>query len=162
MEEIRRPGFPRNRNILTMSDRIGEIAGIVLATLVAAFFVYHQIRNTGFMKADFGWFESLLLYGSFAFSIMSSGARAVMGRRDKARPFELASNVFLLVAALWFLTEFPFNFAHLADALPSTLRFILSWISNGIGWIIILLAFIGSTVAALYNSARLVLDRFWN
>ncbi len=158
MEEIKRPSFPRAKNVLTIPERIGELFGITLATLVAAFFAFHQITSTGFMTADFGWPDSLLLYGSFAFSIMASGARAVIGRRDRARPIELASNVFLMIASIWFLATFPFNFTHLAEPAPAFLRFILSWISNGIGWGIILLSFIGSTVAALYNAARLILD----
>lgn len=157
MDELRRSGNARDKNILSIPDRIGEIVGITLSSLVAAFFVYHQTTDTGFMTSKFGSVESILFYGSFALAIISSGARAIIGRRDTSRPFELASNVFTAIAALWFLTIFPFNFAHLADPLPSSLKFILSWISNGIGWVIILLSAVVSIAVAISNAVRLVI-----
>ncbi len=149
----------RNRNALTIPDRIGEIVGIFFTLLVAAFFVYHQTTNTGFMTSRFGLEATLLFYGSFALSIVTSGAKAIMGRRDKARPFELVSNVFTAIAALWFLSVFPFDFAHLADPLPTFLKFIFSWISNRIGWVIILLTAIISIIVAISNAVRIFLDR---
>lgn len=158
MEEHRRAHIRRDRNILTIPDRAGEIAGIFLTLLVVSFFVYHQTTNTGFMTSAFGSIATLLFYGSFVLSIITSIARAAIGRRDKARPFEFASNVFTAIAALWFLSVFPFNFAHLADPLPSFMRFILSWISNGIGWVIILLSALASIGVAISNAIRMALD----
>lgn len=158
MSETSRSGFGREKNILSIADRIGEIVGIFFIALFAAFFVYHQTENTGFMTSDFGLTASLFFYGSFAATIMASIARAIIGRRDTTRPFELASNVFTAIAALWFLSAFPFNFAHLADALPSFMQFILSWITNEIGWLIILLTAIVSIAVAIANTVRIVLD----
>lgn len=158
MEEHRRARIRRDKNLLTIPDRIGEIVGIFFTLLIAAFFIYNQTTNTGFMTSKFGLTATILFYGSFALSIVNSIAKATIGRRDTARPFELVSNVFTAIAALWFLSVFPFNFAHLADALPSFLRFILSWITNGIGWIIILLSAIVSIIVALANVIRIALD----
>lgn len=158
MSEYRRPRYARDKNILTIPDRIGEIVGIFFILLFASFFIYHQTRNTGFMTADFGLTATILFYGSFALSIVTNGARAVIGRRDRARPFELASNVFTAIAAFWFLSAFPFNFAHLADPLPSFLRFIISWINNSIGWWIILISAIVSIAVAIANAIRIFLD----
>lgn len=148
----------RDKNILTIPDRIGEIVGIFLTLLVVSFFVYHQTTDTGFMTSEFGLVATFLFYGSFALSIVNSLAKITIGRRDTARPFELASNVFTAIAALWFLSAFPFNFAHLADPLPSFLRFILSWISNSIGWVIILLSALISIIVAVANAIRIALD----
>lgn len=158
MTEYRRPKFGREKTVLSIPDRIGEIVGIFFIALFAAFFVYHQTTNTGFMTPEFGLTATILFYGSFALSILTSAARAVIGRRDRARPFELASNVFTAIAALWFLSAFPFNFAHLADALPSFMQFILSWITNEIGWVIILLTAIVSIAVAIANAVRIFLD----
>ena len=148
----------RDKNIMTIPERIGEFVGIFFILLITAFFAYHLSRNTGFMTSDFGMTGAIFLFGSAALSIVSSGARAVIGKRDKARPFELVSAIYSAIASFWFLTVFPFNFAHLADPLPSYLRFILSWISNSIGWVILLLAVIGSIAAAINAAVRLVLD----
>lgn len=156
MREHRMSGTGRDRNMLTIPDRIGEIVGIFVILLIAAFFVYHQTTDTGFMTSKFGLAEAFLFYGSFTLSIVSAGARAIIGRRDTARPFELASNVFGAIAAIWFLVVFPFNFAHLADPLPSFLRFTLRWISNSIGWVFILLAALISIGVAISNAIRMV------
>lgn len=158
MEEHRSAPVRRNRNLLSIPDRIGEIVGIFFMLLIAAFFVYHQTTSTGFMTVRFGFTATLLFYGSFALSIVTSGARAILGRRDWARPFEFASNVFTFVAALWFLNVFPFDFAHLADPLPIAVRFILSWITNSIGYLIILFSAIVSIIVAIVNAVRILLD----
>lgn len=158
MTETRRSSVLSEKTVLTIPDRIGEIVGIFITLLFAAFFLYHQTRNTGFMTSEFGTTATILLYGSFASTIMASGARAIIGRRDTSRPFELASNLFVAFAALWFLSAFPFNFAHLADALPSFMRFIFSWISNEIGWVIILLTALVSIGVAISNAVKIFLD----
>lgn len=151
-------GSSRDRNILTFPDRVGEIVGMIMVALVAGFFVYLLRENTGFMTSRFGTLETILLYGSFVLAIISPGARAIIGRRDRARPFELASNVFSAVAFVWFLAIFPFDFAHLADPLPAFMKFILSWISNEVGWVIILLAALASIGSAIYNGVKMLLD----
>lgn len=149
----------RDRNILTIPERIGELVGIIVVVLVAAFFAYHLSERTGFMTSDFGLTGILLLFGSVSMSIVASGARAIMGKRDKSRPFELASAVYWAIAAVWFLNVLPFNFAHLSDPLPYYMRFFLLWITNDIGWIILLMIAIVSTGAAINAAGRLILDR---
>ncbi len=158
MNNIRKPSSSRDKNILTIPDRIGELAGIFFISLVAAFFAYHYINNTGFMTSGFGLTGAILLFGSAAMSIVASAARAAIGRRDKSRPFEFVSAVFGAVASVWFLSAFPFNFSHFSDPLPVFLKFIALWISNEIGWIIILLAAIGSFGTAIYSAVRMILD----
>ena len=125
---------------------------------MASFPEYHERADTGFMTSSFGMVEILLFYGSFALSIVSSDSRAAMGRRDAACPFELASNVFLAVASFWFLSTFPFNFAYLADPLPVYLEFIISWISNSIGWWIILPSAIVNVAVSIANAIRIFPD----
>lgn len=149
---------PRDKNILTMPERAGELIGIVIVVLIAAFFAYHLSGKTGFMTSDFGLTGILLLFGSIVMSIVSSGARAIMGRKDKSRPFELASALYWTIAATWFLVVLPFNFTHLAAPLPDYLQFFLSWVSNGIGWIILLMTAIVSTAVAINAAVRMILD----
>lgn len=158
MVKLNMPVSERDKNIITIPERIGEIVGIIFVVLVAAFFAYHFIWNTGFMTASFGATGAVLLFGSFTMSIIVSGARAILGKRDKVRPFELVSEVYWAIAALWFLIVFPFNFAHFADPLPHYLRFVISWISNEIGWIILLLTVLVSIGTAIYTAVKLVLD----
>lgn len=154
--EVSRPY--RDKNILTLSERIGEIVGIAFITLIAAYFAYLQAANTGFMTSKFGFEEEVLFYGSFAIAIVASGARSIIGRRDRARPFEIVSNVFTAFAALFFLRVFPFDFAHIADPFPSFTQVIFSWNPNIFGWAVILLIAVATIVATVYNAVRLFLD----
>lgn len=149
----------RDKNAMTVAERFGELVGIVVVSLVAVFFAYHLSMNTGFMTTSFGLTGIVLLFGSAAMSIISTGARAITGRRDKSRPFELAAAVYWVIASIWFLSVLPFNFSHLSDPLPDNLRFFLSWVSNGIGWLILLLTTLGSIAAALITTAKMVQDR---
>ena len=159
MPKPHRPANARDKNILTIPERAGELVGIVVVILVAAFFAYHLLNNTGFMTSSFGMAGTVLLFGSAGMSVVASGARAAIGRRDKSRPFELASGFYWAIASLWFLSVFPFDFTHLSDPLPAFLRFFVSWISNEIGWVIILLTVLGSIGTAVYAAVRLFLDR---
>jgi len=75
--------------------------------------------------------------------------RLATGRRNPARPLETLDAISIAVAGLWLFIVFPFNFAHLADLLPSFLQFLLSWIPNWLGRVIVLIAGLGG----LFNSA---------
>jgi len=57
---------------------------------------------------------------------------------------------------------FPFDFAHFADVVPDFLRFLVSWISNDIARVLIILGTVGGIVfvgvnAVLYSRVRALL-----
>jgi len=52
---------------------------------------------------------------------------------------------------VWLLVVFPFDFSHFADVLPESLRFLLQWITNDIGWALLLIGAILMAVAAVYS-----------
>src|SRR5215471_388754 len=106
---------PTEKEILTIPQRWGEGVTIVVMLLLLSFFAYHQAANTGFFTAKFGVIEMFFLYGPILLSLVAPGSRALNGHRNPARPLEAATNMFLAIAALWLLTVFPFNYAHLAD-----------------------------------------------
>jgi hypothetical protein len=121
---------------------------------VFAFFAYHQLANTGFFSSSYGGLEMILLYGSILFSALAPLTRALTGRRNPARPVETAGNIFFEAAQIWLLILFPFNFSHLSAALPSQLGFLLSWITNDIGRILLVLGIISMPVFASINIRR--------
>jgi hypothetical protein len=55
----------------------------------------------------------------------------------------------MVMAALWLLRVFPFDFTHLADVLSVNLRFSLAWVSDEIGRIVLLLQVSAGTLAAV-------------
>jgi hypothetical protein len=142
------------REILNTSQRWGELIGVAAILLVLAFFAYHQFANTGFFTASFGTFEMALLYGSILSSALAPLMRALTGRRNPARPVEAAGNLLFEAAQIWFLILFPFNFTHLPAALPTQLRFLLSWINNDIGRVLLVLGIIGMPVFASINITK--------
>lgn len=145
------PRAKPDREVLTGAQRVVEpVASIVGTGLLLGFFAYHQIAPTGFFTEQFGPFEMLCLYGPIVLSIAAPIIRALTGQRNPGRPLEVVTNVCMVLAALWFLRVFPFDFAHLADALPSVLRFALDWVTNDIGKIILVLqVIVGSLVAVV-------------
>lgn len=108
----------------------------------------HQWANTGYFTDAFGTIEMLALYVPILVSFGAPIARLVSGRQNPARPFEAAMNISLALGSLWLAIVFPFNFAHLADVLPPAVRFVLSWINNDIGRLVLILQVIIGIVLA--------------
>ena len=143
-----------DKEVLTTAQRCGELISIIVMLLLFSFFVYHQGAQTGFFTAKFGALEMICLYGPILVSFAAPAVRAVSGRRNPARPFDVATYVFLALAALWLLMVFPFNFSHLADALPGALHFVLAWITNDIGKVCLILQVIIGPISALLTTRK--------
>jgi hypothetical protein len=134
---------------MTSSQRGGEIVGVIVIGLIALFFYVHQTEATGFFTSSFGGTEALLLYGAILIGMAGPMARFLTGKRNKSRPTELIASVFWIVASAWFLmmVVFPFNFAHFADIVPDFLRFLASWITNDIAYVLIAIGMVGGIVS---------------
>jgi hypothetical protein len=143
-----------DKEVLTTAQRWGEFISVVAMLLLCGFFAYHQVANTGFFTVKFGVVEMICLYGPILVSFVAPAVRAVSGRRNPARPFDVAMYVFLAIAALWFLMVFPFNFSHLADALPGALHFVLAWITNDIGKVCLILQVIIGPISAILTTRK--------
>jgi len=135
---------------LTPSQRWGGLAIVAVMIVLLGFFALHQLSNTGFFTDKFGTLEMLALYGPILIALAAPIVRAITGQQNPARPFEVAMNVSLAIGSLWLAITFPFNFVHLADVLPSAIRFIFAWISNDIGRLVLILqVIIGATIAPI-------------
>jgi hypothetical protein len=149
-----------NREVLTLGQQVGELISIPVMLLLFAFFVYHQVAHTGFFTARFGPFEMVCFYGPMLLSVAAPLARAVTARRNPGRPFEIATNLFLALAALWLLNVFPFDFTHLADALPTALRYVLAWINDDIGRLILILQVLVGALVTLFTAGKYLAVRW--
>lgn len=147
-------GEKTDKEVLTTPQRWGELISVFPMLLLFSFFVYHQVANTGFFTAKFGALEMFCLYGPILLSLVAPVVRAVSGRRNPARPFDIATYLFLAIAALWFLMVFPFNFSHLADALPGAFHFVLAWITNDIGRVFLILQVIIGPISAILTTRK--------
>lgn len=143
-----------NHETLSPLQRGLELGIVLSMLLLLAFLVYHQVANTGFYTASFGPLEMLCLYGPILVALIAPTVRALTGRRNSARPFEIGDSVFLTLGSLWLLIVFPFSFPHLADALPGFLRFILAWVPDDIGRLLLILQVIISPISAGLTAIR--------
>lgn len=144
-----------DKEVLTTSQRWVElIISVVAILLLFGFFEHHQVANTGFFTSKFGAVEMFCLYGPILFSLAAPITRALSGRRNPARPLDIASNLFMTITALWLLMVFPFNFSHFADALPGAIRFVLAWITNDIGKVALILQIILGPISALLTTRK--------
>lgn len=137
---------------MMFSERVGEIAGIVVTVLVIGFFLAHLLWHSGFFTAEFGTLEILLFYSSISFGIVTAILRAVLGRRNVIRPLEISGYILAVAFCAWFYYLFPFNFSHFGDVVPLSLGFLISWIPSVLVKIMLILGAIGSAVAAVYVS----------
>ena len=137
------------KEILSPAQRWLEVTLVIAMLLLLGFLAYHQWANTGFFTAGFGSLEMFCLYGPIIFGVSAPVVRALTGRRNPARPFDAATSLFLAAGSLWLVIAFPFNFSHLADALPGVIRFVLSWITDGIGKALLILQVILGPISAI-------------
>ena len=143
------------RDLLGTGERIGEMVAIIMGLIVLLFFVANLTQETGFFTSDFGTAEMVLFFGVLILGMAPPFLRMFLGRRNKVRPVEVVCNLFFIVAATYLLWEFPFDFDHLADILPTNLQFILDWITNDMamwfmGIIIIIVVIVTVWTAFLY------------
>jgi hypothetical protein len=125
-----------------------------MTLLLFGFLLYHQLANTGFFTEKFTGLEMLCLYGPLLVGISPLLIRAWIGQRNPARPFDATSSLLLAAGSLWLFTVFPFDYSHLADALPGALRFVLAWVTNDIARIVLVLQVVlglGSAAVTLWR-----------
>ncbi len=155
----RRAEAEAKKDIISFSERVGNIVGVVIGVLFVWYFVAHQTGSTGFFTSEFGTLEALLFYGSIMFGIVSAAFRGLYGRKNMARLVDVFEAILAAVAIAWLFVVFPFDFAHLADVLPDFLRFLLQWISNDIAKALMVLGIIVSLVMTVYTAIFYVLVR---
>ncbi|NIO36300.1 hypothetical protein GTO27_01200 [Candidatus Bathyarchaeota archaeon] len=155
----RRAEAEAKKDTIPYSERVGNIVGVVVGILIVLYFVAHQTGPTGFFTSEFDTLEMLLFYGSLMFGIVSTALRGLFGRKNFARLFEIFGAILAAIAITWLFVVFPFDFAYLADVLPSFLRFLLQWISNDIARVLMVLGIIVTLVMAIYTAIFYVLVR---
>jgi hypothetical protein len=140
------------RDRMRIGERFGEVVGVFVSLLILLFFWENQVRGTGFFTSAFRLPEQFLFYGPAVFGVLVSLARAVYGRRNAIRPLEILQAAFLVTAAFWLYSVFPFDFAHFTDLLPGAIRPAFFWATDAVASIVLLLAGIGSLANLVYTS----------
>ena len=137
---------------LPSNERVFGIAIVVFCVMMIIFFGAHQTQSTGFFTFKFGSFEMLLFYGFWIFWITTAGLEAILSQRLLSRIVDTFGGlIFATISIALLLVLFPFEFTHLADVLPESIRFLVQWISNDIARVILVLIIIAHLDAAIYS-----------
>lgn len=155
----RRAEAEAQKDRLPYSERIGNVAAVVVTLLVVLYFVAHQMWSTGFFTAQFGSAEIFLFYTALLYSLIPAGIRSLIGRKNLARAFEVVGSVLTAIALAWLYIVFPLDFSHFADVLPTFLRFLLQWISNDIARVLMIIGIIAASIMAAYTAVVYMLVR---
>ena len=140
----------------TKNDKIvrgalfGEIAALVAISAILAFFVTHELRDTGFYTDEFGPLEKFLLFGAGGFAVSLIALRIVVRRKNMIRPLDFASMIMFVIAHVVLFVVFPFDFAYVGDALPGYLSWTVGWISDDSGAILLALGAVCGTIGAAF------------
>jgi len=156
---VRHAEAEAKKDTLSYSDRVGNVAAVVVTILVTLYFIAHQTWSTGFFTSKFGTLEMFLFYGVLIYQIFPTALKALFGRKNLARFFEIFGSVLGTVVLVWLFVVFPFDFAYFADVLPSFLRFLVQWISNDIIRVLMVLGLIAAPVMAIYSAILYMLVR---
>jgi hypothetical protein len=156
---VRHAEAEAKKDTLSYSERVGNIVGVVIGLLIVLYFVAHQTGSTGFFTSKFDTLEMLLFYGAIMYGIVSMVLKGLFGRKNLGRLFDVFGAILDAVAIAWLFVVFPFDFAYLADVLPSFLRFLLQWISNDIARVLMALGIIVALVMAIYTAILYVFVR---
>jgi cytochrome bd-type quinol oxidase subunit 2 len=124
------------------SERVGQLFGVVIAFICAAYFTVLFTSDSGFFTSEFTTADAAMFFGIAYLGIIPGLVRTIIGRKNVSRPLDIILSISILMAAAWFLFSFPFDFSHLADELPSSLQFLLDWISDDIAKGMMVLAII--------------------
>ena len=144
------------KDSLPLSDRAGEVVGVIVILLVTLFWVVHQTSSTGVFTSRFGPTEAFLFYLSLLFGLVPTAGRIVVGRKNVLRPLNVLNMVLIFIASLWLIWIFPFDFSHLADVLPDSLRFLLQWISDDVARVVMTIAIIATPIGIIYTAVLYV------
>ena len=116
------------------------------------YFASHHINSTGFFTSEFGDFEMLLFYGFWIFWITTASLEAIFNQRLLSRIVDTFGGlIFATFSIALLLVLFPYNFTHLVDTLPGSIRFLFSWITNDVARVIMVLVLIAHLAAAVYS-----------
>jgi len=127
------------RDVLKSTDRTGNFASIVFTIIFVIFFAVHLSSNTGFFTSGFGAASAALFFIGAGWGIVPSAIRMVTGKRSPSKIPDIMSSILVFFSILYFLSNFTFDFSHLADPLPSYLAWIISWISADLVEILMIL-----------------------
>jgi hypothetical protein len=144
---------------MTIQQRWTGLYKVVLLLGLLAFFVYHQMNNTGFFTDAFGWQEMVALYVPIIIAMGPPIQRFIQGKRNASRLLEAISDLSLALGSVWLWNHYPFDFSHLADPFPPAMQPYFEWINDKVGRFILLLQVVLGFISGLATMVNYVREQ---
>jgi cytochrome bd-type quinol oxidase subunit 2 len=145
-------GKETERDRLRSSDRIGQLIGLICGIFFAVYFAALYNSGSEFFDRSFSTVDAFLFFGIAFLGMIPGLAKLIIGRKNVTRPLEVVLAIFTLLALAWFLYSFPFDLSHLADPLPQSLHFAVSWIDDGVAKTLMMFALVVNIVIIPYTA----------
>lgn len=147
-----------DKDLIGIGERVGNAIAIAFIVFFAALLYYLQGRGYIF-SPEFSDVDAVLLYGVILFGIVPNIVRAITGRRNLGRLFDIINGLLFLVVGTYFLTKFPFHFNDLYTILPDDIQDLFSWFNDAVFRLLFQIALIITALSAVYQSVMYVLVR---
>jgi hypothetical protein len=139
---------------LTPSQRFGEVVSLIISALIIGYFLHLWTIDAGFFTSAFQPPEQFWFFAPMVLATAAPTVRLLVGQRNPARPFEIVTDVLMVIGAIWLLRVFPFDFSHLGDALPGNLPALLNWVPNWLGKVGLALQLVGGAIALIVTTVQ--------
>jgi hypothetical protein len=154
IEQVQESQRHTEKEYLTPAQRFGEVISLIISALIIGYFLRLWTIGAGFFTSAFGPPEQFWFFAPMLLGLAAPTVRLLVGRRNPARPFEIVTDVFMVIGAIWLLRVFPFDFSHLGDALPGNLPALLNWVPNWLGKVGLALQLVGGVIALIVTTVQ--------
>lgn len=133
-------------------ERFSSVIFFVVFSIGFWYILTLKNQDSQFFSTAFNDMDAVALYGFWLVWIITAGLEGVLGLRLWSRLFDSFGAILVAaLACLWLFVKFPFDFSFFPELLPANWQWLLSWISNLVGRIILFLSFIFYLAAAVYS-----------
>ena len=134
------------------NERISSIIFFAFFSIGFWYILTLKRQDSQFFTSSFNKMDAVALYSFWLVWIITAGLEGILGLRWWSRLFDSFGAILVAaLACLWLLIKFPFDFSFFAQLLPANWQWLLSWISNTVGRIVLVISFLFHLVAAVYS-----------
>lgn len=134
------------------NERISSIIFFLVFVIGFLYILALKKQNSHFFASNFNDFDTAALFSFWLVWIITAGLEGILGLRWWSRLFDSFGAILVAaLACLWLFIKFPFDFSFFPELLPTNWQWLLSWISNTVGRIVIFVSFIFHLIAAVYS-----------
>jgi len=146
---------------LPLNERISSIIFFGIFATGFGYILTLKRQSSPFFTTDFGSIDALALYSFWLVWCITAGLEGILSLRWWSRLFDSFGAIFLAaLACLWLFVRFPFDFSFFPQLLPDNWQWLLSWVTNSVARVILLLSFLFHLIAAVYSPFAYKLVQF--